>query len=127
MTDERKATIDDTRRQYLEERCIRDFETLAKARARRDKLIAAWAARTIGRADSQAYLEEVRIAGLKSPGDEDIVRKLPDDLDGTGQRIPEADPREHRAEMMFETAAAIEADEQSPSVPDTARDKAARP
>ena len=110
MTDERKATIDDTRRRYLEERCIRDFEMLAKTRARRDKLIATWAARTIGRANSEAYLEEVRIAGLKAPGDEDIVRKLPDDLDGTGQRIPEADLREHRAEMMFETAAAIEAD-----------------
>ncbi|MGH9695134.1 MAG: DUF1476 domain-containing protein, partial [Bryobacteraceae bacterium] len=57
-----------------------------KAIARRNKLIGLWAAQRIGKsgADADAYASEVVIADFHEPGDEDVIRKLVNDLEVAG-------------------------------------------
>ncbi|MGV2130768.1 ATPase inhibitor subunit zeta [Agrobacterium vitis] len=98
----------DTRRRYLEERYILDFAMLQKTRMRRDELLAAWAAKKLGRPDLHAYLLEIRLAGQAAPGDNDVLQKVLADLRSKGVAPSEDEIRTMMNEMMFEAAEAFE-------------------
>ncbi|WP_010299321.1 ATPase inhibitor subunit zeta [Candidatus Odyssella thessalonicensis] len=62
-----------------------EFELLAK----RDQMVAKWAAGIFGYhgEDAKRYIRDVIIADLEEPGDEDIIRKLITDFDDHGIAI----------------------------------------
>ena len=70
-----------------------------RAFAKRDQLMAEWAAGLLGRTDLAAYAGEVIRADLEEPGDEDVVRKLVKDLEG---KADEATIRARLTEMLVE-------------------------
>lgn len=63
-----------------------DQEFQFKATARRNKLLGLWAAEKLGLSggDADAYAKEVVVADFEEPGDEDVLRKVAEDLDGKG-------------------------------------------
>ncbi|MEH0295923.1 ATPase inhibitor subunit zeta [Agrobacterium sp. CCNWLW71] len=101
---------EDQRRRYLEEHYILDFANLAKTRAKRDELLAIWAASKLGCSDVQAYHAELRLAGRAVPGDADILQKVLADLRSKGVFLTEGDLQARMNELMFEAAKALEAE-----------------
>lgn len=102
-------TVSNDRRKALEDKYILDFQRLAQTRALRDQLLANWAAKKLGRNDQDAYLEEVERAGTLEAGDNDVLRKISNDLRNAGQAVDEGELRAMMNEMMFEAAAQLEA------------------
>ena len=85
----------DERKQKFEARFAHDAEARFKAEARRDKLVGAWAAETLGlKGDAAAdYVRSVIKADMEEPGEEDVFRKLRADLP------PKVTDEEIRAQM----------------------------
>jgi hypothetical protein len=79
------VTFDERERAY-EKKFALDEELRFKATARRNKLVGLWAAEIIGlgEAEAEAYAKDVVIADLEEPGEEDVFRKIRDDLDARG-------------------------------------------
>ncbi len=79
------VTFDERERAY-EKKFALDEELRFKATARRNKLLGLWAAEIIGlgEAEAEAYAKDVVIADLEEPGEEDVFRKIRDDLDARG-------------------------------------------
>ena len=77
------TTFDD-RENAFEAKFAHDAEMQFKAEARRNKLVAVWAANLLGKseAETQAYVAEVIAADFEEAGDEDVVRKVAGDLAG---------------------------------------------
>lgn len=77
------TTFDD-RENAFEAKFAHDAEMQFKAEARRNKLVALWAADLLGKSGdaAQDYVVEVISADLEEAGIEDVVRKLAADLQG---------------------------------------------
>lgn len=77
------TTFDD-RENAFEAKFAHDAEMQFKAEARRNKLVALWAAGLMGKseAETQAYVAEVIAADFEEAGVEDVVRKVAGDLAG---------------------------------------------
>lgn len=77
------STFDD-RENAFESKFAHDAEMQFRAEARRNKLVALWAAGLMGKSeeDSQAYVGQVLAADLEEAGIEDVVRKVAADLTG---------------------------------------------
>jgi hypothetical protein len=58
-----------------------DEETRFKIEARRNKLLGAWAAGLLGKADADAYATEVVASDFDEPGDDDVLRKVLGDFE----------------------------------------------
>lgn len=102
--------MDDDRRRALEANYIADFQMLFETRARRNRLLANWAAKRLKRNDEDAYLAEILRAGLAEPGDDDILRKVLVDLRSADIDMSEDEIRERMHEMMFDAAAELDAE-----------------
>lgn len=76
----------DNREQAFERKFAVDEETRFKIMARRDKLLAEWAAGLMGLSggDVDIYTKELVKAALQEAGDEDLFRKLRADFDAKG-------------------------------------------
>ena len=72
-----------------------DEEMEFKIAARRNKLLGAWLAEKLGLPESEheAYAKEVVLADLEEPGDEDIIRKVMNDIENREAKLTEADVR----------------------------------
>ena len=72
-----------------------DEEMDFKIAARRNKLLGAWLAEKLGLPESEheAYAKEVVLADLEEPGDEDIIRKVMNDVKNRGAKVTETDVR----------------------------------
>ena len=72
-----------------------DEEMEFKIAARRNKLLGAWLAEKLGLPESEheAYAKEVVLADLEEPGDEDIIRKVMNDVENRGAKVTETDVR----------------------------------
>ena len=72
----------DERKKAFEEKFAHDSEIQFKVEARRNKLLALWASGLLGKTEAEAndYVKEVIKADFQEAGDEDVYRKLAEDL-----------------------------------------------
>lgn len=109
-------TAGDAKRRFLEEKYILDFQMLLKTRARRNRMLAAWAASRLGRADADAYLKEVQLVDAAVGGDDDVLQKILADLRSAGQKADEDDLHSMMNEMMFDAAEWLETNRDSAEI-----------
>jgi len=88
------TTFDD-REHAFEAKFAKDQDMEFRAVARRNRLLGLWAGELMGL--ERAHLEDYARAVVKSevdhPGDEDVLRKLFEDLKGAGVQVSEGDVR----------------------------------
>jgi hypothetical protein len=77
------TTFDD-REQAFENKFAHDQELEFKATARRNRLLGEWAAGLMGLATVEEYARAVVKSDFEQPGDEDVLRKVFEDLKGSG-------------------------------------------
>ena len=72
----------ESRKKSLEEKHRRDKELDFKIQARRNKLLGVWAAGKLGLSDgaADAYIKEVIASDFDEPGDQDVLKKVHNDL-----------------------------------------------
>ncbi|MEM7470995.1 MAG: DUF1476 domain-containing protein [Pseudomonadota bacterium] len=72
----------DDRSDAFENKYAHDAEMQFKAEARRNKLLGLWAAGLMGKSgdDADAYAKSVIKADFEEAGDDDVLRKVTDDL-----------------------------------------------
>ncbi|AGH50814.1 MULTISPECIES: DUF1476 domain-containing protein [Sphingomonadales] len=85
------TTFDDRERAF-EAKFARDEEMAFRVTARRNRLVATWAAEQMGLTpeETDAYAKAVVQADFEEAGDEDVVRKLLGDLVSAGVDTDEA-------------------------------------
>ena len=86
-----------------------------RAEARRNRLLAQWAAEKFGLAGDavDAYVKEVVASDLEEPGDADVMRKVLADFETRGVPMDEAGLRREIDEKMDEARAQILAERDS--------------
>ena len=74
----------DERKDAFENKFIHDQQMQFKIEAHRNKLLGAWAATLLNLSDSKVenYIKEVVRSDFEEAGDEDVFRKLKEDLEG---------------------------------------------
>jgi len=79
-------TTFDKREEGFEKKFAHDEELRFKAMARRNKMLGLWAAGILGKtgAEADAYAKEVVMADFEEAGDDDVLRKVAEDLQGKG-------------------------------------------
>ena len=100
-------TTFDKREDAFENKFVHDETLRFKATARRDKLLALWAAEKMGRADAQAYVAEVIAASIEEAGDEDVFRKIRKDFDAAGVAQSDHQIRRTMDELLHKAMAEI--------------------
>jgi hypothetical protein len=95
------TTFDD-REQGFEKKFALDQEQEFKAGARRNRMLGEWAAGLMGLegAHVQEYARAVIKSDFELPGDEDVLRKVFEDLKGSGVQVTEGDVRMKMAELL---------------------------
>jgi len=95
------STFDDRERGF-ERKFALDQEQEFKASVRRNRALGQWAAGLMGL--EGAHVEEYTRAVVKSdfeaPGDEDVLRKVFEDLKGAGVSVTEGEVRMKMAELL---------------------------
>lgn len=94
------TTFDD-REKGFESKFALDQEQEFKATARRNKLLGLWAAEKMGLNDESAekYAAAVVKADFEQPGEEDVYRKIAQDLQGAGIEVSESEIRRKMDEL----------------------------
>jgi hypothetical protein len=95
------TTFDDRERGF-EKRFALDQEQEFKASARRNRALGEWAAGLMGLADKHIaeYAQAVVKSDFEQPGEDDVLRKVFEDLKGAGVAITEGDVRMKMAELL---------------------------
>lgn len=95
-------TTFDNRERGFENKFALDQEQEFKAGARRNRLLGEWAAGLMGlEGDHVAeYAKAVVKSDFELPGDEDVLRKVFEDLKGSGVEIRETDVRRKMDELL---------------------------
>jgi hypothetical protein len=96
----------DSREKSFENKYAKDEEFRFRVNAKAVKLFGLWAAAQLGRADAEAYADEVVDADFDEPGIQDVLRKVKKDFAGKG-----IETTEHHLENQFKVhlAAAMKA------------------
>ena len=94
------TTFDD-REKGFESKYALDQEQEFKAIARRNKLLGLWAAEKMGlNADrAEEYGRAIVKADFEQPGEEDVFRKIAQDLEGSGIAVTEGEVRRKMDEL----------------------------
>ena len=94
------TTFDD-REKGFESKFALDQEQEFKAIARRNKLLGLWAAEKMGlnAASAEEYAAAIVRADFEQPGDEDVFRKIMQDLQGSGIAVSEGEIRRKMDEL----------------------------
>lgn len=104
------TTFDD-REQGFEKKFALDQEQEFKAAVRRNRALGRWAASLMGLEGT--HVEEYAKAVVKSdfelPGDEDVLRKVFEDLKGSGVNVTEGDVRMKMAEFLAQAREEVKA------------------
>jgi len=104
------TTFDDRERGF-EKKFVLDQEQEFKATVRRNRALAQWAAGLMGL--EGAHIEEYARAVVKSdfeqPGDEDVLRKVFEDLKGAGVQVTEGEVRMKMAELLAQARESVRA------------------
>jgi hypothetical protein len=95
-------TTFDKRKDAFENKYAYDEELRFKAEARRNKLLGLWVAELTGKSGdaAEAYARSVIEADFAEKGDEDVFRKVRDDLAGAGVERSEHQIRRTMDELM---------------------------
>jgi hypothetical protein len=93
------TTFDD-REQGFERKFALDQELEFKATARRNRLLGEWAAGLMGLSTPEEYARAVVKADFEQPGDEDVLRKVFEDLKGSGVAVSEGEVRRKMDELL---------------------------
>ena len=104
------STFDDRERGF-EKKFALDQEQEFKAHARRNRALGVWAAGLMGL--QAPHVEEYAKAVIKSdfelPGDDDVLRKVFEDLKGSGVEITESGVRMKMAELLAQARESVKA------------------
>lgn len=103
------TTFDDREKAY-EKKFAMDAELKFKAEARRNKMLAAWAAEKLGITGDalEAYTKEVIHSDFEEAGHEDVFRKVKGDFDAKGIAVSEEELRGQMSELLGQAIAEIE-------------------
>lgn len=103
-------TTFDEREKGFENKFALDQDLKFRAEARRNKLLAEWAAAKLGimGAALQDYVRSVVKADLEQKGDEDVFRKLHNDFAIAGVKVSDAELRATMQEMLAKAVSDIE-------------------
>lgn len=103
-------TTFDKREKAFENKFAHDQDLKFKAEARRNRMIAEWAAAKMGitGAALDEYIKAVRKADLLEKGHDDVVQKIVKDLTDKGIKVAEADVRNQMAEFMSKAVKDVE-------------------
>lgn len=95
------TTFDDRERGF-EKKFALDQEQEFKATARRNRALGRWAAALMGLEGKHIdeYAQAVVKSDFELPGDDDVLRKVFEDLKGSGVAVTEGDVRMKMAELM---------------------------
>jgi hypothetical protein len=95
-------TTFDERKDAAEKKFAHDAELEFKATARRNKLVGLWVAEKLGKsgADAEAYAKSVVMADFEEAGDDDVLRKIKNDLDAAGLAMEDGAIRKAMDELM---------------------------
>lgn len=102
-------TTFDNREQGFEKKFALDEEQEFKAHARRNKALGLWAAGLMGLQNVDEYVKAVVKSDLELPGDEDVLRKVFEDLKGSGVTISEGEVRMKMAELLAQARESVKA------------------
>ena len=96
----------DDRENAFEAKFAHDADMQFKASARRNKLLGLWASALLGKSadEAEAYARDVIKADFEEAGDDDVLRKVADDL---GDKADAATIRAKMTELMAEAKAQI--------------------
>ncbi|MGB1147028.1 MAG: DUF1476 domain-containing protein [Alphaproteobacteria bacterium] len=94
----------DDRLAAFEAKFAHDEQVTFKVTARRNKLLALWAAEQMGKpADAlDEYVKEVISSDFEEAGDEDVVRKVAGDMEAAGSSVSADDIRAKLGDLMIE-------------------------
>jgi Uncharacterized conserved protein len=94
-------TTFDEREKGFESKFALDQEQEFRATARRNKLLGLWAAEKMGLSDDSAekYAAAVVKADFEQPGEEDVYRKIAQDLQGAGIEVSDSEIRRKMDEL----------------------------
>jgi hypothetical protein len=100
------------RRDAFESKFAHDEALRFKTIARRNKLLGLWVARQLGKsgAEAEAYASTVVLADFEEPGDEDVIRKVVNDLAAAGVPADEGQVRRALEELMERATNEMEAE-----------------
>ena len=89
----------DDREKLFENKFAHDQELQFKVNARRNKYLAEWVAKKIGKNENETsiYVKELIKADFEEPGDQDIIRKITKDFKENNLSL---DPSELEKEMQ---------------------------
>ena len=93
------STFDD-REKGFEKKFALDAEQEFKAAARRNRLLGEWAAGLMGLESPDEYVRAVVKSDFEQPGDDDVLRKVFEDLKGSGVEMRESDVRMKMDELL---------------------------
>ncbi|ACG77431.1 conserved hypothetical protein [Phenylobacterium zucineum HLK1] len=100
-------TTFDEREQGFEKKFALDQEQEFKAHARRNKALGQWAAGLMGLSNVEEYAKAVVKSDFELPGDEDVLRKVFEDLKGAGVSITEGEVRMKMAELLAQARESV--------------------
>ena len=108
-------TTFDNRERGFENKFALDQEQEFKAGARRNRLLGEWAAGLMGlEGDHIAeYAKAVVKSDFELPGDEDVLRKVFEDLKGSGVDVSEGAVRMKMAELLAQARESVKAGTQA--------------
>jgi hypothetical protein len=90
----------DEREKGFERKFSQDQELEFRAQSRRNRLLGEWAAKRMGLENVDDYVRAVVRSDLDQPGDEDVLRKVSQDLVGAGLEVREAEVRSKMDEFL---------------------------
>jgi hypothetical protein len=96
------------REKGFENKFALDEEQRFRAEVRRNKLLGVWAAGLMGKADAEAYAQDVVAADFEEAGDNDVVRKLSADFKEAGVTVSDEEIRLKLMEFMAQAATQIQ-------------------
>ena len=93
-------TTFDERERGFERKFALDAEQEFKAAARRNRMLGEWAAELMGLESAADYAKAVVKSDMEQPGDEDVLRKVFEDLKGSGVNVTEGEVRNKMLELQ---------------------------
>ncbi len=105
-------TTFEERERGFEKKFALDQEQEFKATARRNRALGRWAAGLMGLEAAQVdeYAKAVVKSDFELPGDDDVLRKVFEDLKGAGVNTSEADVRMKMAELLAQARESVRND-----------------
>ncbi|HEY7901166.1 MAG TPA: DUF1476 domain-containing protein [Caulobacteraceae bacterium] len=93
------SSLDD-REKGFERKFVADQELEFRAASRRNRMLGEWAGRLMGLESVDDYAKAVLRSHLDQPGDEDVLRKVSEDLAASGLAVRAGEVRSKMDEFM---------------------------